>query len=428
MAGSSARNTLSRVAPPSATGSDTGSVARIGAAVARALARHGLRRAHVAFSAGPDSCALADACVVALGPAAVILLHVDHGAAASAAARAHAASWAAARGLELRVAVVAVPAGASWEAQARRVRYPALAALAPGELVLTAHTASDQAETVLLRLARGTSPTGLRAIARRRGPWLRPLLDVRRADTLAACAARCLGPWHDPMNDDRRFARVRVRRDVVPALAAIAPDVEAALCRLATAAAEHEQAMAALAAPIRAAAARDRQLLCAPLAAAPPVLARWLLADWLRGRSEAGAVHLEAVRQLCLGPARGTRGLDLPGLRVERVYDRLALVGPAPDAASSAAASGPGEPGLVVTGPAGPYRVRRWRPGDRLRPPRLRGHSRKVSDLFVDARLPRGERLRARVVEDAAGAIVWVEHLGPAVDAVVTVTPAADAT
>lgn len=403
-------------------------VARVHAAVADALARHGLRRAHVAFSAGPDSCALADACLVALGPAAVVLLHVDHGAPASAAARAHALAWAAARALELRVAAVTVPAGASWEAQARAVRYPALAALAAGELVLTAHTASDQAETVLLRLARGTSPTGLRGIARRRGPFLRPLLAVPRADTLAACAARGLAPWLDPMNDDRRHARVRLRREILPALAAIAPDVEAALCRLAVAAAEQEEALAAAAAPLAAEVHRggaDGSLRCAPLAAAPPALARWLLAGWLRDRAEAGAVHLEAVRALCLGRDRGTRGLDLPGVRVERVYDRLhlrAVRDPArPELAPLDADAAP----LAVTGPRGPYRVRRWQPGDRVRPPRLRGRSRKLSDLYIDARVPRALRAGARVAVDAAGAIVWAEHLGAPFDPEVTVTPAA---
>ncbi|HVV81507.1 MAG TPA: tRNA lysidine(34) synthetase TilS, partial [Kofleriaceae bacterium] len=149
---------------------------------------------------------------------------------------------------------------------------------------------------------------------------------------------------------------------------------------------------------------------CAPLADAPPALARWILAGWLRARTEPSTVHVEAVRRLCLGPDRGTRGLDLPGLRVARVYDRLAAEAPAA-----------APPALLVTGPAGPYLVRPWRPGDRMKPPRLRGHSRKLSDLFIDARVPRPLRATARVVEDAAGTIVWAEHLGPALGADVQV-------
>lgn len=392
-------------------------VDRVRDQVSYALARHGLRRAHVAFSAGPDSCALADACLQLLGPAAVVLLHVDHRAATSAAARAHATAWAAARGLELRVADVDVPAGASWEAQARQVRYPALAALAPGELVMTAHTASDQAETVLLRLVRGTSPTGLRGIARRYGPWLRPLLDVRRADTIAACDARGLAPWRDPMNDDVRFARVRLRRDVLPALATIAPDVEGALCRMAYLAAEHDRELAAAAVPVLAAAVRGEALLCRPLAAASPGLARWIIAGWLRGHADHATHHVDGVLGLAQARAHGTFGIDLPGLRVERVNDRLVRRRPGADPPPAAPLED-----LHVSGPAGPYRVRRWQPGDRMRLPRLLGHSRKVAALFVDVRVPREVRASARVVEDAQGTIVWVEHLGAAIDAGVDVT------
>lgn len=190
-------------------------VVSIRATVARHLAQHGLRRAFIAFSGGPDSTVLADAAVAALGAPAVVLLHVDHGAAASVGAAAHCARFAAARGLELRTERIAVPAGASWEAQARVARYHALRALAGGteELVLTAHTASDQAETVLLQLLRGTGPAGLAGVARRRGPFLRPLLDVARADVLTylATAATDLTAWHDPMNEDVRFTRGRGR-------------------------------------------------------------------------------------------------------------------------------------------------------------------------------------------------------------------------
>ena len=173
--------------------------------------------------------------------------------------------------------------------------------------------------------------------------------------------------------------------------------------------------MTTLAAPLQAAVTAGAALRCAPLAAAEPPLARWLLAAWLRPRVEFGSAHLEALRQLCLGPDRGTVGLDLPGLRVERVYDRLV--------ASPTGTPPPPPPAdLVVSGPAGPYRVRLWQPGDRMRPRRLRGHSRKVADLFVDARVPRADRARARVAVDASGVIVWVEHLGAAHDVTVEVS------
>ena len=313
-------------------------LARIRAVVGLALARRGLRRLHVAFSGGPDSSVLADAAAAALGAAEVVLLHIDHGAPASAAARAHAEAWAAARGHPLRAAAVTVGPGASWEAQARAARDRALVALAPGELIATAHTATDQAETGLLRLARGSGPAGLAGIAPLRGVFLRPLLDVTRADVLAYAAAAGLAPWRDPMNDDLRFARVRVRRETLPALLALAR-----------------------------------------------------------------------------GPDHGTRGLDLPGGRVERVYDRLVRTPAAPVRPDVVA------PAIEVDGPDRPYTIRPWRPGDRMRPARLRGHSRKLSDLYVDHKVPRASRAHARVVERAEGTIVWAEHIGLAHDVEVTI-------
>lgn len=67
-----------------------------------------------------------------------------------------------------------------------------------------------------------------------------------------------------------------------------------------------------------------------------------------------------------------------------------------------------------MLGAAGPYQVRPWQPGDRMRPARLRGQSRKLSDLYGDLKLPRAARAGARVVIAASGAIVWAEHVGPA--------------
>ena len=82
-----------------------------------------------------------------------------------------------------------------------------------------------------------------------------------------------------------------------------------------------------------------------------------------------------------------------------------------------------GVDGAFLHWPDGPYQVRPWRPGDRMRPVRLRGRSRKLSDLFTDARVPRATRSDARVVERASdGTIVWAEHIGPAFGAKIHVT------
>ncbi|KEP74512.1 tRNA(Ile)-lysidine synthase, partial [Microbacterium sp. SUBG005] len=101
------------------------------------------------------------------------------------------------------------------------------------------HTLDDQAETVLLGLARGSGATSLAGMAPKRrdatGPvWLRPLLGVRRRTTVAACAAEGLEPWSDPHNLDPSYARVRARERVLPVLEAeLGPGVAEALARTA---------------------------------------------------------------------------------------------------------------------------------------------------------------------------------------------------
>ena len=376
-------------------------VEAIRASVAEAMARHGRRRLDVAFSGGPDSSVLADAAAAVLGVDAVRLVHVDHGVAASAAAVAHVHAWAAARGLALTVLAVEVPAGASWEAQARVVRTRALEAACGDELIATGHTASDQAESVLLRLVRGTGPDGLSGIAPRRGRFVRPLLAHSRAEIAAYADARALAPWHDPMNDDPRFTRVWLRQQIVPALTAHNPQLERGLAQLAALAADDRALIEPLVAAATAEATDGDGLRCPTVAALHPALARRVVARWLAAHDRGTEVAIvAAVVALCHGPVAGSRGLDLPGGRVERVYDRLTIA-PAPHTA----------PPLIVLGAAGPYAIRPWQPGDRMR---LRAGSRKLSDLYGAAKLPRAARPDARVVLDAAGVIVWAEHVGPA--------------
>ena len=101
-------------------------------------------------------------------------------------------------------------------------------------VVLLGHTLDDQAETVLLGLARGSGARSLAGMPARRGPYRRPLLGLRRATTAAACAELGLPPWQDPHNGDYRFARARVRHQALPALEqALGPGVAEALARTA---------------------------------------------------------------------------------------------------------------------------------------------------------------------------------------------------
>ncbi|MGB6454846.1 MAG: tRNA lysidine(34) synthetase TilS, partial [Streptosporangiaceae bacterium] len=140
-----------------------------------------------------------------------------------------------------RVAAAAAAAGASRypgpEAAARNARYAGLEQAAEttgASRVLLGHTLDDQAETVLLGLARGSGARSLAGMARSSGRYLRPLLGIRRDQTRAACTALGLEPWDDPQNADPALTRARVRGQLMPAIAeALGPGVAEALARTA---------------------------------------------------------------------------------------------------------------------------------------------------------------------------------------------------
>ena len=121
------------------------------------------------------------------------------------------------------------------EASARRARYAALDAASErynAKLIFLGHTLNDQAESVLLGLARGSGARSLSGMARCTGKYCRPLLEITRSQTLAACDENKVTPWVDPHNSDSRFARVRVRTDALPKLEeSIGPGVTEALAR-----------------------------------------------------------------------------------------------------------------------------------------------------------------------------------------------------
>jgi tRNA(Ile)-lysidine synthase len=179
----------------------------------------------VALSGGPDSLALAaaagfEAPRLGLRAGAVI---IDHGLQAGSAEVAERAAQAArALGLEpVQVERVNVGGEGGPEGAAREARYAALESAAVrlgAAAVLLGHSLDDQAETVLLGLARGSGTLSIAGMAAVVGLYRRPLLGLRRAALAQACADQGLEPWHDPHNDDERFARVRVRRSILPHL------------------------------------------------------------------------------------------------------------------------------------------------------------------------------------------------------------------
>lgn len=199
----------------------------------------------VALSGGADSLALAAATAFEARAAGsrVQSVTVDHGLQdGSDRIAAEAAAKASALGIEALVErVVVTDSGEGPEADARAARYEALRRIArrEGAPVLLGHTLDDQAETVLLGLARGSGAGSLQGMAPVRVDddgtiWTRPMLAVRRETTRAACVAEGLEPWDDPHNADPRYLRVRARERVLPVLEAeLGPGIAEALARTA---------------------------------------------------------------------------------------------------------------------------------------------------------------------------------------------------
>src|SRR4051794_25048372 len=193
----------------------------------------------VACSGGADSLALLAAAAFEAPRAGlrVGVVTVDHCWSADSSARATAVVEVARRlGADPAVAVPA-PAQRS-EGAARAARYAALDASADryeASAVLLAHSLDDQAETVLLGLARGSGARSLAGMPASRGRYRRPLLGLRRETLRAAAVAEGLDPWDDPTNADLSFARARARHDVLPVLeSALGPGIAEALARSAT--------------------------------------------------------------------------------------------------------------------------------------------------------------------------------------------------
>lgn len=224
-------------------------------------------RVVVALSGGPDSLALVAATVPVAQELGLVCAArvVDHGLQpGSAAVAATAADQARLLGCDdaevLTVRVDLGPGAGGPEAAARRARYDALARAAEptdgpsAAAVLLGHTRDDQAETVLLALARGSGTRAVAGMAPRTGVYRRPLLDMPRSVVRAAASALeqadpRLASWADPHNSSERFARVRVRYGVLPALeAALGPAAVTGLVRTARLARQDADALDAWAA------------------------------------------------------------------------------------------------------------------------------------------------------------------------------------
>jgi len=281
-----------------------------------------------AVSGGADSLALAAALahVARKLPVAAGAVVVDHGLqSGSAEQAARAGEQCRSMGLDpVTVCAVTVGRAGGPEAAARAARYGALDAAA-ADVVLLGHTLDDQAESVLLGLARGSGARSLSGMAAASDRYRRPFLGLRRTETRAACRALGLEPWHDPHNADPAYARVRVRREVLPALeAALGPGIVESLARSAALLRDDADALDEWADKAQA----DGLVLSALTALPTAVRTRVLRRAAIAAGAPAGALTARHVTEMdrLVQDWHGQGPVSLPGgLVAERSYDRLLL-------------------------------------------------------------------------------------------------------
>lgn len=434
---------------------------RLAETVELALRRHAMlaggERVLVGVSGGADSVALLGT-LLALAPSwrlELHVLHVDHRLRPDSARDAEFVQRLGARlGVPVEVAVVQVGPG-SLEAAARAARHAALAAAADrlgAARIALGHTLDDQAETVLMRLLEGTGVRGLAGIPPVRGRIIRPLLEARHGEAIAALEAAGL-PWiEDPSNVDPKHFRNRVRHELLPLLGAVyAPDVVERLAAVA------RQARASVEA-LEGVAARELERLGRPdgeavtlgrsgLAALPPAVAAEVLrlaAARLGSRAPLRAWGHRGLSRV-LAPTPPRRPFRLGGVLVEVSGDHVRVGARPTRALATRPLETPGRVELPEIGhaivaqvvPADGYAVSRdparvafdadrmprlllvraRRRGDRFQA--FGGGERRLKSSLIDAKVPRWERGRVPIVV-ADGEIVWLAGLRRAAAAPVT--------
>lgn len=336
--------------------------------------------------------------------------------------------------------------GLSMETAAREARYAFLrevAAASGAAEIATGHTRDDQAETLLLHLARGSGLNGLAGMRPRRGNLVRPLLESGRAETEACCAELGLAPREDESNRSDVHARNRLRHAVLPLLAEVYPSASANVARTARLLAADLDLIERLAGR-----ALDRAVTSLNEGRATVSVARWaeaepelrphmlrLLLVRLRGHATGFDERAYETTLRALAPGAPDTMLSLPkGLALVRRGDSATLGPPMPPAVplGTYVLPVPGgvatEAGVLVAelarapmewkgvptnvayldpvacGEA--LHVRAWRAGDRVRPLGL-GGTRKVQDVFTDRKVPPAARSRVPIVEGTRG-IAWI--------------------
>jgi tRNA(Ile)-lysidine synthase len=341
-------------------------------------------------------------------------------------------------GLSFHCRALALTDGPSLEGRARQARYQALEEIrieAGCDWIATAHTASDQAETLLMRLLRGTALGGASGIRPRRGRLIRPLLTCSRREVERFLAELGATFAVDPMNGDVRFARARIRAQLIPVVESTG-GIEGInhLAAFASMAAEDAEYLDELAGAAYARLLQAPGKLDAPgLRALPRALRRRVLAQLLL---DAGArVDRAALARALTAVSSSGRATLSHGFEIRSAGGIVRCVSTAPAAPLEPSRSLSGgwlnDPasglriGLADHLPAGlkcdsleigaaplPLSIRRRRPGDRVGLARESGRA-KLQDVMVNLGIPSEERDSIPVVCDAAGRILWVIGVWP---------------
>lgn len=270
------------------------------------------RRVVALISGGRDSTCLLDLAVRIAGPDSVTALHVNYGLRDAAAIdERHCAELCERLGVALEVRRPQAPAHGNLQAWAREIRYVAATEIAGGSDIAAGHTASDQVETILYRLASSPSRRALLGMRPREGQLVRPLLTYTREQTAAYCTEHGLRWREDESNKDQAFARNRVRAELVPALRQIHPAAEQNVLALSRLLREEAEVLDVL---VDAALRGGSQISLASLREQPPALRRLIvqrLADEAVGGPAPGIAR-RAEEIAAMGP---TAMLDLPRVR-----------------------------------------------------------------------------------------------------------------
>ncbi|MBX3045808.1 MAG: tRNA lysidine(34) synthetase TilS [Anaerolineales bacterium] len=397
------------------------------------------------FSGGPDSAAALHALHAAGWP--LLAAHLDHGLRPESAGEAHAAAAVAAgygvgfANQRVDVAALAATNGQTIEEAAREARYAFLFGLAhehDAQAVVVAHNADDQAETILMHLLRGAGPQGLQGMPNvwLPNPWservalVRPLLAANRQDVLAYCEAHQLAVLHDPSNQDPMFFRNRVRHELLPRMEQFAPGVKRRMAQTGELLAAEEAVLQAAAEDawrrsLAAAGPGYVGLQRSALQAEPMALQRRVLQRAARLLRPQGAelrfTLVEQARHALQGDGGpydwfdglvilaederlwlAERNAQLPALWPQAPQDALHLETPAAvplgegwtlRLAERAAAAGTTadvyETWLDAERAGAELTLRRPRPGDWMA---LASGSQKLSDVFINAKLPQRAR------------------------------------